>query len=270
MARASQRDDRATVTVVVPMFNEEERVAESFAPLLEFVGDLPAGSRLLFVDDGSSDRTTEVIRTAMAKSKTHLVDVVELDHAGKGAALRAGLVGLETDLAAFCDVDLATPLDQVAILIAAAARLDGLVVGSRASTDADIKQHESLKREIAGRAFNGLVRMTLCPGIADTQCGAKAAPTATWDAILSRSREDGFAWDVEIIAIARRLSIPVEEIGVRWEHDERSRVRVGRDGAAMVLAVPRIWRNVRRRVPVLLRSPAIDKRTPDPTTISRT
>jgi len=91
-----------------------------------------------------------------------------------------------------------------------------------------------------------VVQLVLVPGVVDTQCGAKVAPTALWRRILPLCREEGFAWDVEMIAIARSLGIPVQEIGVEWHHDPGSRVRVARDGVAMLAALPRIHRNVNR------------------------
>jgi dolichyl-phosphate beta-glucosyltransferase len=227
------------------MFNEEVRVSESLDPLIEFISRQPAGSQLIFVDDGSSDRTVEVVRSRTQDLDPAMVTVLCREHAGKGASVRAGLLHATTTMAAFCDVDLATPLHEVERLVSIAHVGSSLAVGSRAAADADVRDHESLRREIAGKAFNLLVRSYLCGGVVDTQCGAKAAPTEAWQAILGSSREDGFAWDVEIIALALRMNIPVVEVGVEWHHDERTRVRVLHDGLAMVFSVPRIALHVR-------------------------
>ena len=237
---------RHTLCLVIPMFNEEERVGESLDPLLDFVSDRPAGSSLIFVDDGSTDRTVEVVTAGIKRHGTDSAIVLPRPHAGKGAAVRAGLQAAQTVVAAFCDVDLATPLVELSRVIEIAESGSCLAIGSRAVPNALVQQHEKRRREIAGKAFNRLVRTRLCGGVADTQCGAKAAPTWVWQTILPFSREVGFAWDVEVIAAARRLRIPVREIGVEWNHDDRTRVRVLRDGMLMVLAVPRIYRNVRR------------------------
>jgi dolichyl-phosphate beta-glucosyltransferase len=221
-------------------------VAESLDPLLEFISAWPSGSRLLFVDDGSADRTMEVVTRRLQRFGGEAAAIVSRPHAGKGAAVRFGLSEANTDLAAFCDVDLATPLDELDRIIEEAVSGSCLAIGSRAAPGAQIHQREVRRREIAGKAFNRLVRASLCQGVADTQCGAKAASTEVWRSILERSHEDGFAWDVEVIASAIRLNIPVCEVGIRWNHDERTRVRVVHDGLAMVLAVPRIWWSVRR------------------------
>jgi dolichyl-phosphate beta-glucosyltransferase len=99
-------------------------------------------------------------------------------------------------------------------------------------------------RELLGRTYNSVVRALLTPGISDTQCGAKAAPASVWSEILGHCREDGFAGDVEMIATALALDLPVQEMGVTWAHDNRTRVHVLRDGMAMVAAVMRIWRRL--------------------------
>jgi glycosyltransferase involved in cell wall biosynthesis len=246
----------ATLCLVVPMFNEEERAAGTVLPLLDHIDRKPEGSVLVFVDDGSSDRTIEVVERAVAEHGSQRASVLARPHLGKGAAVRAGLLQASTTVAAFCDVDLATPLAEVDRLAAIAIEGSCLAIGSRGVSEARIEQRESLRREIAGKAYNRLVRV-LCPGITDTQCGAKAATTATWRAILAHSREDGFAWDVEAIALAMRLSIPVREIGVEWHHDDRTRVRVLHDGLSMVLSVPRIGLRVRRAAAAAARTPQV-------------
>jgi dolichyl-phosphate beta-glucosyltransferase len=228
------------------MYNEEQRVMESIGPLLDFMDAQPRGSRLVFVDDGSTDRTVEVVGAELDRRGTRIAEVVRCSHAGKGAAIRAGLRTADGDVAAFCDVDLATPLDELARIADVAAAERCLAIGSRVAKGAAIGHHEERRRELAGKAYNKLVRAWLCPGVSDTQCGAKAAPSASWRSVLPYSREDGFAWDVEVIALARRLGIPVREVGIRWNHDSRTRVRVLHDGSSMVTAVPRIAIRVRR------------------------
>jgi dolichyl-phosphate beta-glucosyltransferase len=229
------------------MYNEEDRVSETFASFVEFIRRQARGSWLVFVDDGSEDATVEVVYRALeAHRADDCVTVLCRSHEGKGAAVRAGLSETVTDIAAFCDVDLATPLEQLELLVAEAIRQPSLAIGSRSTAAAQVLRHERRRRELLGKAFNRVVRLALCRGIADTQCGAKAAQATVWKAILPYSVEDGFAWDVEVIALARRFGIPVTELGVRWSHDERTRVRLGRDGVAMVLALPRIWYHVHK------------------------
>lgn len=255
MGGRERMNGRSTLCLVVPMYNEEQRVAETIGPLVEFVAGKGQGSQLLLVDDGSTDRTVDVVKGRLQRRHCGHVDVLRRPHAGKGAAIRWGLFQARTDVAAFCDVDLATPLDELDRIVCAADTGSCLAVGSRATDGAALAQRETRRREFAGRAFNRVIRNSLCGGVMDTQCGAKAAPTVLWRTILDHSSEEGFAWDVEVIALSLRLEIPVREIGIAWNHDERTRVRVVQDGVAMVLSVPRIWRRVRRVSPVRQAAP---------------
>jgi dolichyl-phosphate beta-glucosyltransferase len=246
MAETSAND---ALTMVVPLYNEVERFSEAWPQLAKWIGEQPAGSELIFVDDGSDDGTADLVERTIADAPTVRARSIRNPHLGKGAAVQAGLLAASTPVSGFCDVDLATPLDQLDIIVAAASRSSVLAIGSRDVAASRLIQRESYVREVLGKVFNRYIQLTLAPGISDTQCGAKAAHTALWHAVLERSREEKFAWDCEIVAIARRLGFTVQEVAIEWRHDERSRVRVGRDGAAMVRAVPGIVRRVSKITP---------------------
>lgn len=222
-----------SVSLVVPVWNEATRLKQTGEVLAAFVAQFPGGE-LVIADDGSSDDSA-VIASDLGAT------VVKGDHRGKGAALRAGISAAKGDVVAFCDVDIATSLDDLARIINEATTTDAIVIGSRAVRSSSFSERESFVRENLGRAFNKVVQALLVRGVRDTQCGAKAATKNIWASLLSASAEDGFAWDVEVLARARRLAIPIIELGVHWSHQPGSRVRVGADGLAMLRAVPRIW-----------------------------
>jgi dolichyl-phosphate beta-glucosyltransferase len=230
---------------VVPVYNEEERLAESGPELADFVAGMAPGSELIIADDGSADSTHAVADELARLWGRDLVRVLRLQHRGKGAAVRQGLRASRCAYAGFTDVDLATPLAEVARLLSAAESGPVLTIASRDVVTTTLVETEGPVREFLGKSYNRLVRLALTPGIHDTQCGAKVASGPVWSQILRYSREEGFAWDVEVIAIARRLGFAIWELGVSWRHDQRSRVRPFRDGSAMVRAVPRIWHAVR-------------------------
>lgn len=222
----------ATFSLVVPVWNEATRLKETGPDLVAFVD--ARGGELVIADDGSTDATVAVARELG-------VSVVEASHLGKGAAVRNGIHAARGDVVAFCDVDLATSLADLERLINLAAADDVVVIGSRAVAESALDKRESMLRENLGRAFNKLVQLALVRGVRDTQCGAKAARRHVWQKLLTHSAENGFAWDVEVLAFARALRIPIVEVGVAWSHQPGSRVRVASDGIAMVRAVPRIW-----------------------------
>ena len=235
-----------SVSLVVPVFNEEERLAETGPLLRAFVHALGGNSELIIADDGSGDRTLEVANRLAAARGPGLVRILPLPHRGKGAAVRAGLMKARSAVGAFCDVDLSTPLSDLERLVRLAPTGPVIAAASRDVVTTTMVRPESRQRELLGKLYNRFVRLALVPGIRDTQCGAKAATMPVWRAVLAHTRETGFAWDVEALAVARRLGFAVWEVGVAWAHDDRSRVRPLRDGAAMVRAVPRIWGSVHR------------------------
>jgi SAM-dependent methyltransferase len=248
-ARRGERPERASFSLVVPLFNEVVRFVEQAGRLGEFILGWPAGSELIFVDDGSTDATTYRVEAFLAAHPGVPARLVRRPHLGKGAAVRAGLEAATAEYAGFCDVDLSTPLHQLEEIFFAARLGDVLAIGSRDVASSQLVRPQSRLREFLGKAYNRYLQLTVTPGISDTQCGAKVAATALWRRILPHCREIGYAWDVEAVAIASRLRIPVREVAIEWSHDDRSRVRVATDGPAMVLAVPRILRRVRAIAP---------------------
>jgi dolichyl-phosphate beta-glucosyltransferase len=231
--------------LVVPVYDEIGRLADYTKLLVDFVAERGAGE-LLFVDDGSTDGTPDELDELIAGLPGAPARVLRLPHAGKGAAVTAGLRALDAPFLGFCDLDLATPLDDLERIAAAAVHADGLAMGSRGLTTSTLVKSEGPVRETLGRAYNRLLQATVTPGVVDTQCGAKLAPRAVWEAVLPHCRELGFAWDAEVVAVALALGIKVVEVPVSWRHDERSKVRLGRDGMAMVAATPRIRRSAKR------------------------
>jgi dolichyl-phosphate beta-glucosyltransferase len=236
---------KTSISLVVPLFNEQDRFSETADEIVDFMGRYGPQSEVIWVDDGSSDRTGEMVDAFIALGHNVETKLLRIPHRGKGAAVRAGLLAARCSFGAFCDVDLATPLDDIADLIGICESDGGLVIGSRGLPTSNVLKHESFLREQLGRAYNRVVRTFLTPGIFDTQCGAKAGGIDVWTQLLSRCQEDGFAADVEMIAMAMALGVPVVEVGVSWAHDDRSRVRVWKDGVSMLTSLLRIWRRTR-------------------------
>ena len=253
--------------LVVPLFEEAERFREYGWQLVDWTRAQPEGSELVFVDDGSSDGTAALVEALVAETDDVVVRLLRRPHEGKGAAVAAGLASTTAPFAGFCDADLATPLDQLARIVRVARRGDTLAIGSRDLASSTLLRPEGRVREALGRTYNRLLQATVTPGVVDTQCGAKVASRRVWDRILPHCAEKGFAWDAEAIAVAGALGIEVQEVPIEWRHDDRSGVHLVRDGAAMVLATPRIWRSAKRArqlLPAVADAPAEASRGPAP------
>lgn len=164
--------------LVVPLFDEADRIGDFGPDLAAFATGLPPGSRVLFVDDGSTDATLERLDALLVAHPDAPLQVLQRPHLGKGAAVAAGLAALDTPVRAFCDVDLSTPLEDLTRIVALGARPNVLAIGSRDLTGSTLVRPEGRIREALGRSYNRLLQATITPGIVDTQCGAKAATGA--------------------------------------------------------------------------------------------
>ncbi|MDQ1468200.1 MAG: hypothetical protein QOH10_2615 [Actinomycetota bacterium] len=233
------------LSLVVPVFNEAKRFGSAVEPLIAFVAGRGAGSELIFVDDGSTDETPQLLDAVVADGSV-VVRVLRRRHEGKGAAVQAGVLAAVCPLVAFCDIDLATPLVELGRIVDIAEQ-GVLAVGSRGLPTSQLGIRERRSRELLGKAYNRAAQLLATPGIADTQCGAKAAPRTLWHEILVGVTETGFAWDVEVIAQALAGGDPVVEVPIAWNDQPGSGVHVARDGVRMLTALPRIRRRARRR-----------------------
>ncbi|WP_435195579.1 glycosyltransferase [Natronomonas sp. EA1] len=193
--------------IVVPAFHPDtERLARFVRALDETLS--PAVIRIEL--DDADAATREVLAELPAE-----LNAIPYRR-GKGAAITAGFEALDTDRLAFADADGATPADSVADVVAA---LDGadLAVGSRRHPDATVLGHQTFARRYLGDGFAWLARRLLDVDLYDYQCGAKALTRDAWGRVREHLYEPGFAWDVELVAMAGALGLRVAEVPVTWE-----------------------------------------------------
>jgi dolichyl-phosphate beta-glucosyltransferase len=243
----SRFEEAIELSLVIPLYNEEDRLSEFAPEILSWCSERPGKTELLLVDDGSSDDTVQIARSVQTPAESVGVpcQVIECLHRGKGAAVAAGLSVSRGIYSGFCDVDLSTPLEQLEIVINQALSNNVLALASRDFAGAVVVTPESRLREALGRTYNRILRAAVVRGISDTQCGAKIAPASVWSDVLPSCQEIGWAWDVEVIAIAQRFGFEVSEVPVVWHHDDRTRMRLLTGGLSMLAAVPRIWWRLR-------------------------
>ncbi len=227
------------LSIVIPAFNEAERIGPTLERIVAYLRAEGRTAEILVVDDGSDDDTATAARRLAAPE----VEVVHLpENRGKGAAVRAGVERTCGRRVLLTDADLSTPIEELARLEAAAARAP-VVFGSRALASSVIEVRQPAYREGMGKLFNLLVRALGFRGIRDTQCGFKLLEGDLARALCRELTLDGFAWDVELLWLARRRGIAVEEVGVRWRNSPQSKVHAFRHAAQMAGAVLRLrWR----------------------------
>src|SRR5204863_9715804 len=222
-------------SAVIPAFNEASRIDETLRLTLDYLRNASPESELILVNDGSTDATSPIAREVLetAKIETRLLE--NFPNRGKGAAVRSGLLAAQKPIALFFDADLSTPLEETPKVIEPIAngQID-IAFGSRALDRRLIGQHQPWGREQAGRIFNLLVRLATDVPFSDTQCGVKAFRTDACRPILEAACIDGFAFDVELLFLARRAGLRIREIPVRWNHSEGSKVRLFQDSLRML------------------------------------
>ncbi|MEO6871379.1 MAG: dolichyl-phosphate beta-glucosyltransferase [Chthoniobacterales bacterium] len=228
--------ETSTLAVVVPAFNEAQRLGHTLPTMLQYLRTHRPASELLVVDDGSTDATAQVAERIFADHpEVHARLLRSPQNRGKGHAVRQGLLATDAPIALFTDADLSTPLSELPRIVQPIEAGDyDIVFGSRAIDRNLIGQRQSWQREQGGRVFNGIVRLTTGLPFSDTQCGFKAFRMEAARPIIERARIDGFGFDVELLFLAQHAGLRLLERPVRWDHNEGSKVRLMHDSLRML------------------------------------
>lgn len=230
------------ISIVVPALDEARRLP----PSLERVGAYLAANpvwlpaEIIVVDDGSVDGTAEAARALALPPLVELKVAVHPRNRGKGAAVRTGFGQTSARWVLLSDADLSTPVEEIEKL-AAAATDSTVAIGSRAIHRCLVENPQPWYRDAMGRIFNVMVRALVLGDIRDTQCGFKLFPGDLARALSSAQQLDGFAFDVELLLLARRWGFSIREVGVRWRHVEASRVLPVRHSSQMLRDLALLW-----------------------------
>jgi dolichyl-phosphate beta-glucosyltransferase len=233
-------------SVVIPAFNEAQRLPPFLEKVVAYFEGRDEPYEVIVVDDGSTDGTAEIV------GARHLtaVRVLRLTaNAGKGAAVRAGMLAARGAYRVFADADGATPIEELKRLEPMLVAGADVVIGSRVLADPGVSVTTRPHRVAVGRVFNWLVARAGLHGIADSQCGFKAftAPAASrlFEALSTR----GFGFDVELLLLARAAGCRIVEVSVNWTDQAGSKVGVLRHGPGMFWQILQARRRVGRSRP---------------------
>jgi dolichyl-phosphate beta-glucosyltransferase len=222
---------RRGVSIVIPAYAEEQRIGRAVRELRRLAAEFPRLGEVLVVVEPSADRTVEAARAAAAGDPLFTI-VENPDHRGKGFSVRTGMLRAAGNIVFFMDADLSVPLAHVAPFVA---HLDAhpdtsVVIGNRRHPGSIITRRQHPLRERAGRIFNHAVRALGLSASKDTQCGFKAFRREAAQRIFTRARIDGFAFDTEVLLLARKFGFRIDELPVEWINDENTKFRPLRDG----------------------------------------
>lgn len=227
------------LTLVIPVYMEHRRFQESVRRVAAFMdAETDAAVDVVFVDDGSPDESAAVIARVIADRGDPNMRLLRYPvNRGKGAAVKTGVLAAEGDLILMSDADLSSPLQDWRKLRDAIDAGADIACGSRAVPGAHIGTPPPPLRRILSRIFNLLVRMAGVHGIRDTQCGFKLFRAGPAKVLFQRLRIQRFAFDVELIALARDLGYRVAEVPVNWDYSGQSTVKVFSSGGRMLADV---------------------------------
>jgi dolichyl-phosphate beta-glucosyltransferase len=228
-------------SLVIPAYNEARRIEACVRDVAEWSRTRPGGFdwEILLVDDGSTDDTASLARRYAAEEGLDLAVLGYERNRGKGAAIRVGVLASKGDPVLVSDTDLSTPLSEWSKL--AEKLLDyPVAIGSRALEQELVHKRQAFYRVWLGRAGNTVIQLFAVPGIEDTQCGFKLFRGDAARALFSEARVDRFAWDVEILYLARRRGMAIAEVPVIWVNSPESKVRFVRDAVQTLWDVLRI------------------------------
>lgn len=220
------------ISVVVPAYNEEDRLEPTVRDAVAYFRGREAAVEILVVDDGSRDATATLVRgLGVSFPEVRLIRLPA--NAGKGYAVRAGVVNAHGRLVLFADADGATPIAEIERLEAAIDAGADVAIGSRATESDGVRVNARFYRRVIGRAFHYLVETLTVSGFQDTQCGFKLFRGDVAQDLFTRMRMKGFSFDVEVLLMAQRQGYSVSEVGVNWTHQPGSRVNLVTDSLRM-------------------------------------
>jgi glycosyltransferase involved in cell wall biosynthesis len=221
-----------TYSIVVPAYNETERIGATLERLLEYCAQKNWNAEIIVVDDGSKDNTTDIVREFMAKSP--MVRLVQNPgNRGKGYSVRNGMLQANGEILLFSDADLSAPIEEAEKLFASIREGNDVAIGSRWMRSELQIRKQPLYRQLNGRIFNLLLRTVLNLRNKDTQCGFKAFTRRSAETIFPLQKIERWGFDPELLYLAKKFGFSVSEVPVAWSHRDGTRLNPIRDGIRM-------------------------------------
>lgn len=228
-----------SLSVVIPAFNEEKRIGATIQRIYDYLKEKSETFEIIVVDDGSSDNTIDVVSNVSERIKNIRL-LSNGTNKGKGFSVKNGILNSTCSLVLISDADLSTPIEEVEKFLPWIDSGYDIVIGSRGLEESEILKKQPWYRQSMGKTFNKMVKILVLGDFNDTQCGFKLFKSGTAKKVFSLSKMDGFAFDVEILFIAKKMGYRTKEVPVRWINSPHSKVRIMRDSLKMFFDLLRI------------------------------
>ena len=235
-----QASNELTLSIVVPAYNEDKRLPYALDCIVEYFGKKGLAYEVIVVDDGSKDNTKKVVGEYNQKYQHIKLHALE-KNSGKGAAVAAGVMKASGKWILYQDADGATPIEEIERLFREMETGADVAIGSRALFSQDTEVTTVWYRKLMGRTFNAIVNIFVLPGINDTQCGFKMFTRKVAHHIFPRIKSHRYAFDVEMLYLARKIGCSIAEVPINWNNIPGSKVNLLLDSADMfmdILSIP--------------------------------
>jgi len=231
------------LSLIIPAYNEAERLPTTLQQVADYLKSQPYASEVLVIENGSQDNTFAIAQDFIKDHKNFSSQ--RTTHRGKGLAVRQGMLAAKGEYRMMLDADLSMPVDQIHRFLPPSQQDSDIVIASREAPGA-IRYHEPGYRHIGGRMINTMIRIMALPGLQDTQCGFKSFRAKVAEDLFSRQTIMGWAFDVEILYIARLRGYSIVELPIPWYFSEQSHLRPIYDALHIFYDLLRIRINAQR------------------------
>jgi len=233
-------EDTPLLSLIIPAYNEGARLPVTIPQIVDYLQQQEFTSEVIIVDNNSSDETAQISKDFAAQFP--FIRVLSESMQGKGAAVRTGMMAATGEYLFMADADLSMPISELEKFLPPVLENYDVAIASR-EVPGSVRYNEPIYRHLMGRVFNLIVKIIAVPGYQDTQCGFKSFRRTVALDILQGQTIDGWAFDVELLFIARRLGYEILEVPIDWYYRANSRISPFRDAIEMVREVARIRLN---------------------------
>lgn len=233
------------MSIILPAYNEENRLGPTLTRIGEYLDTKNWTAEIIVVDDGSNDRTVDLVKEWMKKD-VRIKLVRNPENKGKGFSVRNGMLRATGRYRLFSDSDLSTPIEELDKLLSYIGGRTDVTIGSRSIAGSDVQVSQAFYRMLMGRIFNLIVRILFHTKMRDTQCGFKLFTREAAEDVFPKAVVNRFGFDVEVLFLAEKLGYKVQEVPVVWINSEESKVSAVRDSIDMFIDLFRIRMRLRK------------------------
>lgn len=223
-----------TLNFVIPVFNEENRIKHALSELKQgsFSHDFSL-EKVIFVDDGSTDKTLSLIKSQKKSIEKKLKIKIEIisykNNKGKGYAVCKGMLASSSDYTLFFDADMSTSLSEIKKFIPWMKKGVDSIIGTRKNGKATVIKYQPLYRQLLGKGFTAITNIVLQKRVTDYTCGFKAFSKQAKDHIFSMTSINRWVYDAEIIFLSGKFGYAIQEVPVLWADKSESKVSIVKD-----------------------------------------